>query len=431
MAPFRFCVLGDTHYCTLAERAVVRHRGIAPDALRYAGFTQEVLPPLATLIRDQNPDLLISTGDMIEGMRPNTDAGNAANLADETSALSLLRPCAPRFLRARGTHDRRHPEREWQTVTLPGGYTFIILDYTHWDDTQRHWLRQQLDETDDAPRRFVVAHPPLHLFGRHFFDSVPFRADVTDLLRGHPVDAYFCGHTHNQTASFHDGLLHLTGSSIGYPVPLPPALDEWHAIPDALRDSYLWGIPEDFDPAFLLIDLDGDALHLTRMTLHGPAGRLVQRRRFAPPELLDAPPVERLAHPLRPTDQLQIRAARLNLFAASGADEATSRLTLNGHPLGPIPHGVCYEARHFVQLPQELLRDLSSSNVLDITFPDRAPFAYGSFTLTLELLDGRRLMSRVTRERFVCGDRADFSYGRREAIPVAPGQTVSVRLDFA
>ena len=53
MAPFRFCVLGDTHYCTLAERAVVRHRGIAPDALRYAGSAERAKRVAEDLLREE------------------------------------------------------------------------------------------------------------------------------------------------------------------------------------------------------------------------------------------------------------------------------------------------------------------------------------------------------------------------------------------
>lgn len=429
MPKLRFCVLGDTHYCTMSQRQVTRTSGIAPDAPRYAGFTQDVLPRLAALVSQQQPDILFSTGDLIEGMRAADPQGQAANLADEQAAQALFRAAAPQFVCARGTHDRLHDYQEYASFTLRD-CVFIVLDYTHWDETQKTWLKQELERTDDARRRFVLAHPPLYLFGRHFFDSQPFCQDVAALLKTHPVDAYFGGHTHNQTVGFLDGALHVTGSSLGYPVACPPALEEWHALPEKLKAHYLWGIPEDFDPAFWTIDIEDETLTMTRHTLHGEAGKICQQRRFSLPETVLPPPLQRLTGPLAASDQLQIKSATLNLFGVVRGGSAGSALRLNGTHLGPLPPCVCYEARHFIQLPQEMLASIGSRNQLQVTFPSQGPFALGSLTLTLTFLDGRQLMSNVNPEKFVCGHSPDFTQALAEAQTVSPGEQRTVQLDF-
>ena len=92
MSSFRFAVIGDTHYCTMKHRSPEFPIGDyerLPDYFRYS-FMTRTLRTLAERIRMEKPELLISTGDLIEG--------GADDEEDVQAALALFAPCAPEFL---------------------------------------------------------------------------------------------------------------------------------------------------------------------------------------------------------------------------------------------------------------------------------------------------------------------------------------------
>lgn len=103
--------------------------------------------------------------------------------------------------------------------------------------------------------------------GTPFFDTPAFATGIEQLCRRYRVDAYFCGHTHNQSVSFHrmekdgSGFLQLTGSAVGYPEMPTTGLDTYHRIADygdGADNQYLWGILEDSAPGFFMVEVDGE-----------------------------------------------------------------------------------------------------------------------------------------------------------------------------
>lgn len=424
MKSFRFAVLGDTHYCTMRGRSPVRPKsGPMPDYFRYTAMTKTVLPRLADKIAQSHADMLFSTGDLIEGM-------HGSDEQDHIDAVRLFAPCAPRFYLTRGSHDWKVCGAVEYRKIVYENCVFLILDYTDWGETQKRWLSSELAAAKTAKYVFLFAHAPLYLLGRHFFDNEPFRNEVEALLKQFPCDVYFCGHTHNQTASFHNGILQIAGSSQGFPDAPELPLTEIHAIPEALKENYIWGIPEDHAPAFFIVDVSAAGIVLTRHTLNGESGRLAITRRFEAPRKSSLPSYTRQCAPLHEEDMNQIRCGWVNIFSANKAGERGSALLLNGIFLGELPHGVCYEARHFRMLTQEAAASVGQSNKLEIVFPETGPFAVGSLSLTLLLLDGRVIRSSVAPECFVCGRHVDFTFAEPSSICVEPTQKVEVSLVF-
>ncbi len=418
MTPFRFAVIGDTHYCTLEGRSP---EGAdtpwerRPDYFRYAAMTG-TLHAFADRIAAAKPAFLISTGDLIEG--------GADDARDEKEARALFARSAPVFYHAPGTHDARRTRPAYGKF-VHEGCVFLLLDYTDWTPVKREWFEAELKAARTASHLFIFAHPPLHLIGRHFFDSPRFREEVSALLECYPADAYFCGHTHNQAISYHGGMLQIKGSAVGDPAGKVIPLEELHAI---AAPGYLWGIAEDSAPGFFLVDVDGATWTLTWQSLRGSAELRVPAR-FAPPEILSYPPFDRELRPVKEEELRRAKSGRLHLFTANRGMRGFS-LALNGVELGPAPESCCYAARRFVELPPEALQSLKTENQLEVRFPQSEAFAAGSFSLELELPEAPPLRSQVARELFTGGDHPDFAYARNQAETVLPGGKRSLKLSI-
>ncbi len=418
MNPFRFAVIADTHYCTLGDRppegagASWERR---PDYFRYAAMTG-TLRTFADRIAAARPDFLVSTGDLIEG--------GANDVRDEKEARALFARSAPRFYHAPGTHDARlrHPA---YGKFVHEGCVFLLLDYTDWTPAQRKWLACELEAAQTAPHLFVFAHPPLHLVGRHFFDSPHFREEVSALLERYPADAYFCGHTHNQAVSYHGGMLQIKGSAVGDPAGKVVPLEELHPV---FEPGYCWGIAEDSAPGFFLVDVKEDTLTLTWQSMRGSA-KLRVPARFAPPEILTLPPFDRELRPVREEELRRAKSGRLHLFTANKGARGFS-LALNGIELGLAPESACYAARRFVELPPAALQSLKIENQLEVRFPQSEAFAIGSFSLELELPGSPPLRSQVAQKLFIGGAHPDFTYARNRSETVEPEEKHILKLSF-
>lgn len=425
MGSFRFAVIGDTHYCTLAGRPQQRRQNgldALPDYLRYAGMKERVLDKLVAKIADQRPDFLVSTGDLIEG--------GADSELDEAVARKLLGAAAPKLHVAQGTHDRRKPQDDISYYSFKHeGSVFFILDYIHWNSRQSAWLQHELGAAHNAKHIFAFAHAPLYLWGRHFFDSPWFTREVREIFAQYPIDIYFCGHTHNQAVSWHHGMLQIKGSAVGYPQMDVVPLERMHALaPNDANNQFYWGIVEDSAPAFFTVDVDDERLNVRWHALRGSAALRVPAR-FAQPEILSFPPQVPRNESLEDWDFAQVRTGWLNVFN-SIKEANNSCLSLNGVALGEIPASTSYAARRSVTLNLAAINALQQRNTLTIRLPDSPVFALGSLSLELLLLDGRIIHSPVSPELFVCGDSPDHAFAANRARRVCPGTEIDVALHF-
>lgn len=426
MGSFRFAVIGDTHYCTLAGRPLSRRQQgmpALPDYLRYAGMKERVLDKLAAKLVALRPEFLISTGDLIEG--------GADSALDEAEARKLFTAAVPELHVAQGTHDRRKPQGEQSYYSFKyDGAVFFILDYINWNKQQSTWLQHELGAAHGARHIFAFAHAPLYLWGRHFFDSPWFTQEVRDIFTQYPIDIYFCGHTHNQAVSWHRGMLQIKGSAVGYPQMDVVPLERMHALaPDDNDNRFYWGIVEDSAPAFFTVDVDDDRLHVRWHSLRGSAELRVPAR-FARPEILSFPPHLPRNQQLSDWDFAQVRAGWLNIFSSIKQDNK-SLLLLNDVPLGEIPASTSYAARCAAPLSIDAINSLRQKNTLRIRMPDSPVFAIGSMSLELLLLDGRILHSPVAPELFVCGESPDYTFASARAQRVTPGADLTITLAFA
>lgn len=430
----KFAVIGDTHYCWAKHRpSWTRDCPLeaTPDYVRYCPMVENVGAPLRRLIAEAAPGLLVSTGDYVEGGLSHDPSAAEEELLE---AWKMLSGTGCPTIIAKGTHEGgpgsvggriykerilplmsascgKRLDREYFRFDLEG-CAFLILDYLSYENggEQDQWLVRELEDASRSARRiFVFAHPPLYLWGRHFFDSVEFSRRIEELCRKYPVDAYFCGHTHNQSLSFHKtdsegrGFLQATGSAVGYRnMPIVP-LDAYHAVADhGDGNRYLWGILEDSAPGFFLVEVEGETTRLEWHSLLGRSSVIVPGRRQAPKRLA-APSFQKEESTLAAEDLHQVKAGWLNVFGTYACADG-SLVSFNGIPLGPLPKNGAYAARRFLNLPENALWSLAQGRRAGLQMPSCDTFAVGSFSLELLLWDGRRIHCPVAPELFVCGD---------------------------
>lgn len=446
----RIAFIGDTHYCIPREHTGPRQGlGMLPDHLRYTPMTQSVLEPLLGQIREAKPDLVISSGDFVEGgLGSNPPAGRR----EVSEALAYFTELGVPFLIARGTHDA--PEL-FSELALPaisqsvgdefgetylrhdmGDCAFLVLDYQRYTlgNAQDAWLEAQLADAAETGRRvFVVAHAPIFLWGRHFFGDPDLMERLDSLFARYPVEAYLCGHTHNQAISFHArqgelGWLQLMASSVGYPAMASLALESVHCLADfGPNDTYLWGIAEDSAPGLFVIDLKPDGMHLCRQSVAGEKREFaVAGQRTIPRDLGTSPEV--VGEPA-PEDFLQIKSALLGVFGY-GQSGPPSQVRINGVTLGALPANGSYAARRYLQLPREALWTIDRRNTISIRTPEVVEFAIGSLSLELTLLDGHVLRSTVVPDILVAGERWHTFPGTRKLIQCSPGDEQELTVTF-
>ena len=414
----RFAVFGDLHICDMKNRKEPSDRSHdrVPDFPRYIAMT-ETRKKLFAMARGEKPDFVIQTGDLIEG--------GADSPRDMELAIQELSAVSPEIYRAPGSHDLYPPRKKEYFAFSKENASFIFLDYTDWGENQRNFLISELEKAKDSARIFVFAHAPLYLLARHFCHSKPFSDEVRDILSHYNIDIYFCGHTHNQTVSRHGKLLQIVGSSVGYEAAPALPLDSFHRIGPA--DRYFWGFPEDHQPGFWIVDVNGEKTDCRWKSLHNQAELHIPER-FG--EITVIPPhFDRLPTVLSESDLWQVQCAWLNVFSTiRGTND--SELFFNGISLGHIPENVYYTARRFIILPQAAVSSLRKENELSVNFPSAGAFALGSLTLDLLLLDGRRIRSKVSPELFTNGECIDFQYAVKYAEHANNGETKKIKIEF-
>ncbi|OGV37664.1 MAG: hypothetical protein A2020_14935 [Lentisphaerae bacterium GWF2_45_14] len=421
----RFVVLGDTHFCTREIRGKYLEKKALfelPDHVRYAEMTESVLKPLLSKIKMLKPDFVISTGDFVEGGMPD----HTKTRREMKEAWALMKTMGCPLLVAKGTHEEPAAYRQTVLPEMEGflgekldrgyfvferkGCAFLILDYLDYipGNEQDVWLEKELIRlAGTSSRIFIAAHPPLYNWGRHFFNEPAFINRMIFLCKKYSADAYFCGHTHNQTLSFHQtekgkGFLQVMSSSVGYPDMDTRGLAEFHALAEfTSKDHFLWGLHEDSSPGFYLVEVNGDSMSLEWQSLKTDKVSLYIKKRHARPERIKKTAYRKYETKIAPLDMFQIKSAVLYVYG-SYANEG-SELFFNGVSLGRLPLNSAYAARRFAILGHDALKTLSRENKITIMLPGKGDFVIGSISLELLLLDDRIIHSEVSPELFVRG----------------------------
>ena len=426
-----------------------------PDYVRYAAMFESVLKPMFARIRSLKPDFVVSSGDFVEGGMRDT----RKTWREMEAGWGFMKTLQCPVIIAKGTHEGSgsHPgATAYREIVLPGmsemighkieknyfrfeknGNVFFLLDYLeyHAGNEQDAWLECELRRSSEKGQRiFIVAHPPLYNWGRHFFNEPAFVNRIAELCRTYPVDGYLCGHTHNQTFSFHEsgngkGFVQITGSSVGYPHMDLRALDEFHVLADfTAKDHFIWGIHEDSSPGFHLIDVDGTGMTVEWNSFKGDSASAVIKARRFPPCEIKAPSYRKLEKLLNDIDIHQIKSGLLHIYGSYGSK--SSKVSINGISLGNLPTNSSYAARRFLHLSSEALKSVTKRNTISITLPDKGDFVLGSLSLELLLVDNRIIHSEVSPKLFVHGERFSEFPKPRAVTKAVNGQTVSLALSL-
>jgi predicted phosphodiesterase len=417
----KFAVIGDTHFCLNEDKTIYDEHGNIKDSILYSS-SRKNLYRIAEIIKQENVDFLISTGDMIEG-KYDDDAEFAA-------ANELFSSVAPEFHLVAGTHDNKSGSR-FKTFEFDN-CRFILLDYVprNWNEEQKKLLIDALEASKNAKRVFIFAHPPLYPWGREAFDSPWFRQDIEEIIKNYDVDLYFCGHTHNQVLSTHaKNLIQITASTVGPDTEKIEPLSRFHALKSKTPfDKILFGISEWSAPGCWFIELNGENLSITWQSLYSKSLAL-QTKRFGELELVSIPPIPVDEHCLKPIDKLQIRAGFLNIYSSEKTAQSHAEIKINNCLIGNLPNNFTCAARRFLPLSEAALLSIKNENILTIEGLGNNSVIM-SASLTLLLSDNRVIHSHPMDKMFICGEDSNFEFIKDEAIKIEPQTTITTTLTF-
>lgn len=401
---WRFAVIGDTHFVRpQSHQKALSGQGAGltelADLKRNQWFSEQVLPTVLADIAAAKPDFIIHTGDIIPGHCDSDEA----YMAEMKMALERLDTIGAPLVFSTGSHDGvlgRPGDTALRQVLYPriadfigqpveqSYYVFerhrclfIALDFLNWDDQQRDFLETNLQRRSQYERVFLFCHAPFMPIARPFFTNMDFAREVAALLESYGADAYFCGHTHNHTATLHmlgeHVVAQLKSTPLGYPydrqapVTMEPGgepavllSDVRPLLPEPPLTHMGWGFLEDSVSGWWLVTVqDGGVTMQWQVPDSGTWGVL-----YLPPA--DQPKF--LQKPAVPTtvatlpNLSHIRQVRIRL-AGSGNPTATIRkATLNGVDIPVPPPLVYFDSRQFIELPPESWPLLKSQNQLSL-----------------------------------------------------------------
>jgi len=485
----RLAIVGDTHYCNrryhgeaLAGRS--RSPTAQVDVTRHVWTTEHVLPRLVEQLRAARLDVVLQLGDDNQ-VHCDDDAGDVAEL---DQALDFFSQIGRPLLFARGTHEGRAgtpadvayrarylpeiarslallgeaawPSAEGGVRGAPdtsyalraAGLRLIVLDYTTFraGDAADQLLTAELAEAAARGERiFVCGHPPLVPVARPFFSRPEYARTVLERIAQAPapIDAYFCGHTHNQVASLHAvqanntgdrrgrsaaWLPQLQGAPVGYPDQPPIALEDVRPLlPPAGAFRYGWGFLEDSHPGWFLVDVDSDGVR-ARWQLVGAEGDHgeVRWQRAGEPTVVGGPPApERPELPAFPPRRPDVASVRLR--AAGMGSRAPHVVRLNGHAIGTLPVLEYFDARQGLAIDERVWSAIGAENELEIEPAAQEERCLGGFVLEVTLADGRVARSTPAPPLYATADKWDeWRWCTPGLVRVGVSETIRIPLHF-
>ncbi len=433
----RLAVIGDTHL-TRDEffPSPAREVGQAHDRAKYVANVDRTVRPMLADIRRAAPDLLLHSGDLVEG------APGEAGWEEMRWALDLVREAVDcPVLLARGNHDRRECFAEVVTrhniavageraATIPfaweqDGLRVVVTDTSDGSAPAQAGLRQLLEPGGWS---FVLGHSPAFNVGRPFFRDRPFDQVLLGLARDLPVHALFCGHTHNTSVVGYDAggrvLSQVMLSSIrwgdGPGVPLAAA-KTW-LVPPA-RQRYAWpGLLENSPPVWACVEVGDDQVAVELRRVGGALelaftiardGTVSEHHRATPP----------------PAGELSsgIRRAWLCL-SLYRAPRRSCRVMLGDLVLGQFPTTVPHY-HHRTEIPPAALPHIGPINPVRLAGEADERLVVGSLAIEAELADGGR---RFTRPSAILAVGDAYTDWPEPEVILAPAiaQLPTVRLSF-
>ncbi len=422
----RFAVFGDVHYQI-------------PDYTVADYFVEPAARELAML--NPRPSFLLQTGDFFHA-GSNTDWEAEAARAFQHFSSTIGIP----FYIAIGNHDRRSAYEKnalpifskhlRRTLTASdysfdrGNCHFLILDCMQRDFTEQlSWAEEDLKTAVANPKIehiFAAGHYPLWIVARSGFTNQAYTKPFAELLARYGADAYFCGHTHNNSvtvrlvggkpltqimgcAVVEEGRLFQLAPFLKHirPAPTNPyrpgllPLDESRHIfipPDELK--FYWGYQEGSTSSYNLVTVRGRKVTVDWHVLG--SGILRSYEWTKPGQLVNTrEPASTPVGEVRDEDLRKIQRAWCYTAPWTKAEAVRAPLEING-----IPAGVCMMTKkevayspfwNMLEIPltPEAVAGLRRTNTLLVKNPNRKEFGIAHLFLLAQLEDGRMIKSDI------------------------------------
>ncbi len=450
----RFTVFGDVHYKS-------------PDYTVADYFVRPVTRELAAL----NPpsSFLLQTGDFFHADR-DTDWEAEALYAFKHFSSTVGMP----FYIAIGNHDKREAfeksafpifSRQLDRTLVTSYYSFdrgnchfIILDCVQPDFTEQlSWAQSDLKAAAANPKIkhiFAAGHYPLWVVARSGFTSQTYAKPFADLLSRHRIDAYFCGHTHNNTVTVRlvngrpltqisscgvveKGRLFHLAPFLRYTRPDPvdpyrpgllPLEESRHVFIPSDELKYYWAYQEGGTSTYNVVTVRGGKVKVDWHVLDkgvlrsyewDQPGHLVNTTEPAPTPTL----------PVDDADLGTIQRAWCYVAPWTQAEEVRAPFTLNG-----IPAGTCLMTKkevayspfwNMLEIPltPKAVEGLRRTNTLRVSNPGQQAFGLAHILLIAQLEDGRIIKTEIAHSVY-----ASFLMTNQESFFPTPEHVRSVSL---
>ena len=436
--PFSFAVLGDIHYA------------------RPAFASQRIAAEIAESVRDIRPAVafVCQTGDLILGEDPTHKQLDKAGVADElafavTNLTAAFR--LPLFVSV-GNHDKNAGGAPYRETVLPllarelgapldrsyyafryGGACFIFLDYGDYSKkgtsmdyaAQRRFLEETLAQAraDPAVKHvFAFGHYPLWPVARPGFGSDRFTDSVVPAFTNAPIDAYFCGHTHNSGAWVRRGggapVTQIKGVALDASDPLKPMEETRTLLIPREELSYGWGCLSGPPAGFFLVSVEGPCVRVQFRSGRRVLCEFAWQEPGKIEDLVSPPP-----RPAVAVTAAELREAASATLVFTPWTEMTASLNvlLNGEKVGearlaPMPHWAAFASEMRVKIPAEKLKGLRLAN--DVTFenPGKALFGVGNVRLEVRLADGQTARTAVFDRFLLSAEKAEAEAQRQSVL---------------
>ncbi|MBI5687685.1 MAG: metallophosphoesterase [Verrucomicrobia bacterium] len=450
--PFSFVVLGDVHYT------------------RPKFEVSKVIAGIARSVKDCQPPVafVCQTGDIAEGgtygMKDGKRVYRQANHDEMKEELAFaMKDVTERFrlplFIAVGNHDKHAGGKAFPEVALPllsrelgvtvtqncygfryGNSCFVFLDFAAKDfDAQRKCAEELLANARAAGVRhiFLFAHYPLWTLIRPGFSSQKFTDSLMPIFKQFPVDAFFCGHTHNTAAwvRHFDGatITQIQGVTCQSSPELVPMEERRTLMMPREELSYYWGHLSGPPAGLYLVTVDGERV---RVQFRSGAKMLREFEWREPGRITDTKKQE-------PRPSVVVTEATLKKATAAtlalcwwGEDGADIGVSLNGEHVAKarldptMRNSNAFASEKRIPIPTEKLRLLRLANDVTLGNPSRAIFGVGHAYLEIKLSDGRTARTTVSNRFLFSATQAEGeSAGKTEGWKIIPSEAlVSVNL---
>jgi hypothetical protein len=425
----RFAFIGDVHYAMPDYR------------------TADYLVPAVAKELDSlrvKPEFIIQTGDFFNAGK-GVDVESEAAFAFKNFEERIGMP----FFIAKGNHDSRGAyeknalpvfSRESGNSVSKSYYSFskanchfVMLDCT--DEKladQLAWLEKDLETAKTNTKIehiFVAGHYPLWIVARAGFTRPEYSDPVASLLARYKVDAYFCGHTHNKTATVRlingqpltqimdagvveEGrlfnlapFLHHVKTEpkdLSRPGILP--LEEGHQIfiPES-ELKYYWGYQEGSTTSYYLITVDGKSVQADWHVLGQGVVRSFKWDQPGKPVDLKSP-VHIDNNPLTDSDLKQIEKAWFYVAPWTDEDSINAPFSINNVPAGMLEMsrakmaGSPFWNKIEVPLTRSVIDAIKTENEISFTNPAKGKFGLAHMFLLVQFRDGRFARSSISQK---------------------------------